>query len=388
MDLADTPRVAAIIVAAGSSSRLAGDVPKVYRRTGGKMVLEQALEPFLQHPNISSVLVVANPQHAHLYKELHEQGMWFCAGGKTRQESVYAGLDALADNPPDWVLVHDAARPLVSREVIDRVLAALATHAAAIPCTPVKDTIKQASPQGTVGATLPRGDLRAAQTPQGFHYAALLAAHMAAKGNEYTDDAAIMEAAGVPVAIVEGCEQNQKLTTLADWQRMQPASSMRVGNGFDVHRLIANAQRPLMICGVEVPSDLALEGHSDADVGLHALTDALLGALGEGDIGEHFPPSDDRWRNADSSLFVREAMRLARERGAAVSNADMTIIAESPKLSPFKAAMRARVAELLGVASSQVNVKATTTEGLGFTGRKEGIAAQASVLLMCKNECD
>ncbi len=376
------PSVAVILVAAGSSSRMGGDVPKVYRQLNGKMVIEHSLERFEKHPRISHILVVANPDHAKLYAPLKERGISFCAGGKTRQGSVYCGLDALADTPPDWVLVHDAARPNVSAAVIDRVLEALEDAPAAIPAIAVKDTIRDQS------QTLSREALRAVQTPQGFHYPELLAAHLATHGTEYTDDAAVMEAAGMPVTLVQGDEVNAKLTTPEDWARLAPAAETRIGQGYDVHALIEDDARPLVLCGVVVPSPLALKGHSDADVGLHALTDALLGAIGQGDIGEHFPPTDDRWKNADSSAFVAEALRLLRARGGRLMNADITIIAETPKLMAHKAAMRARVAELLEVTEDRINIKATTTEGLGFVGRKEGIAAQAVVSVLIGGEND
>lgn len=377
------PRIAVIVVAAGNSSRMGGDVPKPYLMLGGKPVLAHSLERFASHPAIDRLLLVANPEHSKHYDPLKESyDLWVVKGGETRQQSVFAGLDALADNPPDWVLVHDAARPNVSLALIDRVLEGLSSAPAVIPAIAVKDTIKL---QGEAGVqTLNREALRAVQTPQGFHYAELLAAHIAARGKEYTDDAAVCEAAGMPVLLVDGEEGNAKLTTPEDMHRIGGAGEHRIGSGYDVHALIENADRPLMICGVEVPSPLALDGHSDADVGLHALVDALLGAMGEGDIGEHFPPSEARWKNADSADFVAEAMRLVKARGGAVVNADITIIAETPKLMAHKTAMRARVAALLGVKESRVNVKATTTEGLGFIGRKEGIAAQAVVSIYCQ----
>jgi 2-C-methyl-D-erythritol 4-phosphate cytidylyltransferase/2-C-methyl-D-erythritol 2,4-cyclodiphosphate synthase len=375
------PSVAVIVVAAGSSSRMGGDVPKVYRALHGKMVIEHSLELFEKHPRISQILVVANPEHATFYAPLKERGVRFCGGGQTRQGSVYCGLDALADNPPDWVLVHDAARPNVSAVVIDRVLAALKNSPAVVPAIAVKDTISDQN------QTLARDTLRAVQTPQGFHYPELLAAHLAAHAKEYTDDAAVMEAVGLPVILVDGDEINAKLTTPEDWARIQSRHpEHRVGQGYDVHALIDDAARPLMICGVEVPSALALKGHSDADVGLHALTDALLGAIGQGDIGEHFPPSDDRWKDADSSAFIGEAMRLVRARAGRIVNADITIIAETPKLMAHKATMRAKVAALLGVSEERINIKATTTEGLGFVGRAEGIAAQAVVSIKIGGE--
>lgn len=405
-----TQTIAAIIVAAGSSSRMGGGVPKPYRALGGKAVIAHSYDALASHSAISQVLVVANPTHKALLEGALPQAEWV-AGGPSRQASVRLGLEALAnrtlaDNPPDAVLIHDAARPFLSAGLIDRLTDALQEYDAVVPVVPVTDTIRQSTPAGL--KTLPRAALLATQTPQAFVYAEILAAHQTASGREHTDDAALAEAAGMGVATVEGDAHNKKLTTPEDWAWAQAqlvslshsapgaeslwdsASSaeyarkdraMRIGQGFDVHRLMHDEARKLMLCGLEVPSELALEGHSDADVALHALTDALLGAIGQGDIGQHFPPSDERWKNADSAAFVAEAMRRVREAGYGVVNADITLVCERPKIGPHREAMRARVAALLGADEGQVNIKATTTEGLGFTGRGEGIAAQAVVML-------
>ncbi len=363
-------KIAVIIVAAGSSTRMGAGLPKPYRALRGKAVLRHSVDAFAETGN---VVVAINPSHLAMFEQAASGTPWV-AGGETRQESVRLALESLADNPPDVVLIHDAARPFVSAALIERVIEALEHHIAVIPAIEVVDTIRHVN-----GTTLDRANLRAAQTPQGFHYAEILAAHRAAVGKSLTDDAAVMQASDHAVFMVEGDAQNRKLTTPADWQTGE--NTMRIGQGYDVHRLIEDASRPLMICGVEIESPLALKGHSDADVGLHALVDAILGAIGAGDIGQHFPPSDAKWKNADSSSFVAHALRLMKQQGASISNADITIICERPKITPHRDAMRARVAALLEIEVSQVNIKATTTEGLGFTGRGEGIAAQAVVMV-------
>jgi 2-C-methyl-D-erythritol 4-phosphate cytidylyltransferase/2-C-methyl-D-erythritol 2,4-cyclodiphosphate synthase len=300
-------------------------------------------------------------------------------GGATRQESVRRGLESLRDRAPGIVLIHDAARPLVDSALIDRMLAALAASPGAIPVLPVADTVKRAS-NGIVQETLDRQTLWRAQTPQAFRYGDIMAAHNAAAGRELTDDAAVAEAAGLAVALVPGQEENFKVTTEADLirarQLLVPATDIRVGNGFDVHRFGPGDK--IMLCGIEVPHTQGLVGHSDADVGLHALTDAILGAIGAGDIGQHFSPSDPRWKGADSAQFLSHAASLVKARGGRILSGDITLICERPKVGPHREKMVARVAAILGLEPSRISVKATTTEGLGFTGRAEGIAAQAT----------
>ena len=299
-------------------------------------------------------------------------------GGAARQDSVRLGLESLSASPPDLVLIHDGVRPLVEPPVIDRVIAGLADHAAVLPALPVTDTLKRVE-AGLVQGTVERAGLYRAQTPQGFVYELILAAHRAAAGAELTDDTAVAEAAGIVVAIVEGAESNLKITDAADLARAERLIGAglrpRAGLGFDVHRLAPGDG--LMLMGVRLPGPLRLIGHSDADVGLHAVTDALLGTLGAGDIGSHFPPTDPRWAGADSALFLRRARELVVEAGGRIEHVDATLICEQPKISPHRAAMVARLAELLALTPGQVSIKATTTEGLGFTGRGEGIAAQA-----------
>jgi 2-C-methyl-D-erythritol 4-phosphate cytidylyltransferase / 2-C-methyl-D-erythritol 2,4-cyclodiphosphate synthase len=300
------------------------------------------------------------------------------AGGATRQESVRLGLESLADEPPELVLIHDAARPLLSAALVDRVLHALGAHAAVLPALPVTDTIKRGE-GGRAAGTVDRTGLYRAQTPQGFIYETMLAAHRRFAGAAMTDDAALAEAHGLPVALVAGDEDNLKITEPADLARAERLLRTWwracTGLGLDVHRLAPGDG--VVLLGVHVPCPLRLVGHSDADVGLHALTDALLGALGAGDIGSHFPPSEARWAGADSAIFLTHARDLVIAAGGLIDHVDVTLICERPKIGPHRAAMTARVAELLGLSPHRVSIKATTTEHLGFTGRGEGIAAQA-----------
>lgn len=349
------------------------------------------MDAYLRHPAIDSVLVVIHPDDRERYARAVGQPraklLAPCTGGETRQASVLEGLEALADRSPSRVLIHDAARPFVDAGTIDRVLAALDTHKAAIAAVPVADTLKRADASGVVTETIARAGLWRAQTPQGFHFAEILAAHRAAAaqaGNDFTDDAAVAEWHGLTVALVAGSEHNSKITTAADLQMAQRALAMagdvRTGIGFDVHRFAPGDA--VWLCGVRIAHTHRLEGHSDADVGLHALTDALLGAIGDGDIGQHFSPSDERWRGAASHLFLDDARRRVAALGGAISNVDVTLLCEAPKIAPHRDAMRARIAEILGIDASRVGVKATTTEGLGFTGRREGIAAMATATVI------
>jgi 2-C-methyl-D-erythritol 4-phosphate cytidylyltransferase/2-C-methyl-D-erythritol 2,4-cyclodiphosphate synthase len=384
---------AALIVAAGQGTRAGAATPKQYASIGGKTMLARTLGVFLEHPAVDLALVVIAEADRTRYEAAitggHPKLLAPALGGATRQRSVLNGLRALAPLAPARVLIHDAARPFVAPAIVDRVLAALERAPGAIAAVPLADTLKRADPAGRIAATLDRAGLWRAQTPQGFRYNAILDAHeaAAAAGLEgLTDDAAVAEWAGIAVELVEGGETNVKLTTAEDLARadqavgaastLPAAGEVRTGQGFDVHRFTAGDH--VWLCGIRLPHNQALEGHSDADVGLHALTDALLGAIGDGDIGQHFPNSDPRWRGAASRLFLADAARRVRARGGAISNVDITILCEAPKIAPHREAMRARVAEILEVDISRVAVKATTTEGLGFTGRREGIAALAT----------
>jgi 2-C-methyl-D-erythritol 4-phosphate cytidylyltransferase/2-C-methyl-D-erythritol 2,4-cyclodiphosphate synthase len=376
-------KVAAILVAAGSGSRFGGDVPKQFVLLAGKPVVRHAAERLLAHVQVLQPVGDAALLAAAL------AGLPYLPvvpGGRERQDSVRAGLEALAAHAPDVVLVHDAARPVVPAGVVEGVLAALAAFEGAIPAVPVTDTIKRAA-GGVIGATVSRENLFRAQTPQGFRFETLLALHRQATGAA-TDDAALLEAAGLAVALTPGAEQNIKITYAEDFSRVSACFEQplipRIGNGFDVHAMAAG--RPMILCGVTVPFEQGLAGHSDADVGIHALCDAIYGALAEGDIGRHFPPSEATWKDADSARFLVHAAGRIAARGGVLANADITLICERPKITPHAPAMRARLAELLGVGIDKISVKATTTERLGFTGRGEGIAAQASVLLLIPAE--
>ena len=375
----------ALVVAAGRGSRFGGGLAKQYAPLGGRLVLRYSLERFARHPRIDEVRAVIHPDDRALYDQA-ALGLKLAepvGGGATRQESVRRGLESLEEIAPEAVLIHDGARPFVSADVIDRVLDGLGAAVGAIAALPVTDTLKRGG-AGLIQATVERGSLWRAQTPQGFRYAEILAAHRAAAGAELTDDAAVAEQANLSVALVEGAPENIKVTTQDDLARAERwlaggQDETHVGQGFDVHRFAAGDH--VMLCGVRIPHENGLAGHSDADVGLHALTDAILGALGAGDIGSHFPPSEARWRDADSALFVRHARELVARRGGRIGHVDVTLICERPKIGPHREAMVARIAELLAIAPDQVSVKATTTEGLGFTGRGEGIAAQATATL-------
>jgi 2-C-methyl-D-erythritol 4-phosphate cytidylyltransferase / 2-C-methyl-D-erythritol 2,4-cyclodiphosphate synthase len=371
----------ALVVAAGSGQRFGSEVPKQYLPLAGRPVIRHALEIFAGHPGIDAVRVVLNPDHRPLYDEA-VTGLELLppvAGGASRQESVLNGLESLAALRPDHVLIHDAARPFVSAGIIDRTLATLATSPAALVAVPVTDTLKRATEQ-MVTATVDRRDLWRAQTPQGFRYAEILAAHRQSAGAALTDDAAVAEAAGLAVSLVMGADDNFKITTAEDLQRAERllgggAMEFRTGSGYDVHRFATGSS--VTLCGVRIAHSHGLECHSDADVGLHALTDALLGAIGAGDIGSHFPPSDPQWRGVDSARFLAHAAALVAARGGRVNHVDVTLVCERPKIAPHRAAMVSRIAEILGLAPDRVSVKATTTEGLGFTGRSEGIAGHA-----------
>ena len=383
--------IAAVIVAAGRGERAGASAegPKQYRRIAGTAVLARTLGIFLRHPAIARIVVVIHPDDDALFAAAvgdlpaHVSTVH---GGATRQQSTVLGLRALERAAPDLVLIHDGVRPFVDAAMIDRVIAGADPHHGAIPALPVADTLKRAAADGTIAGTVDRSVLHAAQTPQAFPFDKIHAAHEAAETagrSDFTDDAAIAEWAGMPVRLVAGSPDNTKITWAKDIalaeQRLAGSAGfpdVRTGNGYDVHSFEPGDH--VTLCGVAIPYDMRLSGHSDADVGLHALTDALLATCGAGDIGTHFPPSDPQWRGAASRIFVEHAAKIVRSRGGRIANADVTLICEAPRVGPHRAAMVAAMAEMLGISPDRVSVKATTNEGLGFIGRKEGIAAIAT----------
>ncbi len=390
----------ALIVAAGRGLRAGGGMPKQYRDVAGAPVLRHTVRAFLDHPAIDGVCVVIHEDDRALY-DAAVAGLDILPpahGGATRQQSVALGLESLVPLAPRAVLIQDGARPLTDADTISRVLETLGPHAGAIAAQPASDTIKRAAsdtdgPLALIAETVPRETLWRAQTPQGFLFAPILEAHRQAAGRELTDDAAVGEAAGLDVALVQGSDRNIKITSPDDFQlaerlmaeNTQPRGETvqswetRTGLGFDVHAF--EPGNAVILGGVEIPHEAKLKGHSDADVGLHALTDALFGAMVDGDIGQHFPPSDPQWKGAASDQFLIHAVERLRARGGRLVHLDLTLICERPKIGPHREAITGRIAEIVGVTPDRVSVKATTTEQLGFTGRREGIAAQAAVTI-------
>ncbi|WP_296479219.1 bifunctional 2-C-methyl-D-erythritol 4-phosphate cytidylyltransferase/2-C-methyl-D-erythritol 2,4-cyclodiphosphate synthase [Roseinatronobacter sp.] len=376
--------IAAIIVAAGRGTRAGGDVPKQWRILAGRAVLAHTLDAF-RRAGVERMILVIHPDDRSRAMPLAAPDVTLVNGGDTRVASVRAALEALLHDAPQHVLIHDGARPLVSASVINDVRDALRHADGAAPALPVVDALWRGA-DGHVAAAVPRAGLFRAQTPQGFDFSAILHAHRAHKG-EAADDVEIARAAGMEIVMTPGCEDNIKLTYQADFDRAERLITdrqerdmdIRLGNGYDVHRF--GPGDGCWLCGIKVPHDRALQGHSDADVGMHALTDAIYGALAEGDIGRHFPPSDPQWKGADSRIFLRHAAELMRERGFRLNNCDVTLICERPKIGPHALAMQAELAEIMGCDLHRVSVKATTSERLGFTGREEGIAAIATACL-------
>ena len=380
------PSVAAVVVAAGRGLRAGGNLPKQYRQLAGEPVIRSSLSLFAWHGQIGAVQTVIHPDDRSSY-DAAAKGLKLLApvmGGATRQASVRAGLEALNERAPDIVLVHDAARPFCSAELVSRAIAACGETGAAIPALEVTDTIKRVDADGRVAGTIDRASLRAVQTPQAFAFPALLDAHRRAakEGREdFTDDAALIEWAGLKVAVFAGDSGNVKLTTdddfaKADARRIASLADLRLGNGFDVHSFGDGDH--VWLGGLKIPHTRGLTGHSDADVALHAIVDAILGALADGDIGKHFPPNDPRWRGASSDQFLKFAVERVTKRGGRIANLDLTIVCEEPRIGPHRDAIRQRIAEIADMPVDRVAVKATTSEQLGFTGRKEGIVAMAT----------
>jgi 2-C-methyl-D-erythritol 4-phosphate cytidylyltransferase / 2-C-methyl-D-erythritol 2,4-cyclodiphosphate synthase len=385
-----TETVAAVVVAAGRGERAGASLPKQYRSIGGEPMIRATLRAFLAHPRIDFVQPVINPNDRDSYQDAIaglKDLLPPVAGGVTRQASVRAGLEALASHNPGLVLIHDAARPFVSAALIDRAIGAGRTSGAAVPGVAPADTVKAIDDNATVIETLDRGRLRSVQTPQAFTFSLILEAHRraaAARHESFTDDAALAEWAGQRVSVFEGEAANLKVTTVddlvrAEMPRLAALSDVRTGNGFDVHAFAEGDH--VMLAGIRIPHSRGVTGHSDADVALHALVDAILGALADGDIGAHFPPSDPQWKGAASDRFLAFACERVRKRGGVIAHLDVTIVCEAPRISPHRDAMRARIADIANVAIDRVAVKATTSEKLGFTGRGEGIFAMATATI-------
>ena len=380
------PSVAAVIVAAGRGLRAGGNLPKQYRELAGEPVIRSSLSLFAWHGQIGAVQAVIHPDDRGSY-DAAAKGLRLLppvSGGASRQASVRAGLEALSARAPDIVLIHDAARPFCSTELVSRAIVACGETGAAIPALEVTDTIKRVDAGGHVAGTIDRAQLRAVQTPQAFKFAALLEAHQrAAKEgrDDFTDDAALAEWAGIKVATFTGESGNVKITTDEDFakaesRRIANLADLRLGNGFDVHAFGDGDH--VWLGGVKIPHDRGLTGHSDADVALHALVDAILGALADGDIGKHFSPNDPRWRGASSDQFLKFAVERVNKRGGKVAHLDLTIVCEEPRIGPHRDTIRKRIAEIAEMSIERVAVKATTSEQLGFTGRREGIVAMAT----------
>lgn len=366
-------KVTAVVTAAGSGRRMGTPLPKQFLKIGGKTVLEKAVEPFEASEHVDEIIVVGSSEFLELCTGLCRQFSKFSravAGGKERQDSVRNALNLVEDG---YVLIHDGARPYVDMETIMRVLEAAAGTGAAVAAVPVKDTVRQTrGGDNTDSITLPRDRLYSVQTPQGFDVALIREAYAAAEAEGFlgTDDGGLAERAGHPVIIVEGSYRNIKITTQEDLPM-----ETRIGTGFDVHRLTEG--RKLILCGTEIPFEKGLLGHSDADVAVHALMDAMLGAAAMGDIGRHFPDTDDAYKGISSMILLQKVRELIEQEGFRLGNADITIMAQRPKLSPYIEKMRTNIAAVLGMDAGSINVKATTTEKLGFVGRQEGIAAEA-----------
>jgi 2-C-methyl-D-erythritol 4-phosphate cytidylyltransferase/2-C-methyl-D-erythritol 2,4-cyclodiphosphate synthase len=376
--MASRPHIVALIVAAGSGSRAGGDTPKQFRSVKGRPMLAHSYSALAQHADIHAVFVAVGEGQESLATEALDgmQVPILVKGGATRRESVHKGLEAIArQGGADFVLIHDAARPFLPESVIDSLIDALSGSPGAVPALPVVDSLSRG--RYILTETVDRSHLWRVQTPQAFHFDTIWDVHRSWSGEEPTDDARMLMAKGGDVRIVPGSERLTKFTFSDDFSGNDMAPSIRSGTGFDVHRLVEGEE--LWLCGIRIAHDKGLAGHSDADVAMHALTDAILGALALGDIGDHFPPSDPQWKGASSDRFLVHALTLAAQAGYSLANADVTIICEAPKIGPHRKSMRARLSEIMNAELSRISVKATTTELLGFTGRGEGIAAQAIV---------
>ena len=378
--MTDAPKTIAIVLAAGRGTRAGGTVPKQWRMLLGRPLIAWSIDAFMSHAEIDAVVVVHHPKDQDRIAQL-PAAVRALHGGANRDDSVRCALEALKDQAPDYVLIHDAARPCVTHSVISRCVETMRAQGAAAPAVAVQDTLWRGG--DTVTAQVDRSDLWRAQTPQCFSYPVIYAAHAAAT-DPATDDVQVVRAAGHPVAIVPGEADNLKVTVPGDFARaeriLRGRMKLRLGNGFDVHKFGPGTE--ITLCGVTLPHKAGLLGHSDADVGMHAVTDAIYGALARGDIGQHFPPSDPQWKGAPSDIFLKHAVQLAKDLGFHIENVDCTLICEFPKIGPHAQAMQARMAQIMGLECDQVSIKATTSETLGFTGREEGIAAIATAALV------
>jgi 2-C-methyl-D-erythritol 4-phosphate cytidylyltransferase/2-C-methyl-D-erythritol 2,4-cyclodiphosphate synthase len=386
--------ISIVLVAAGRGARAGGlvDGPKQYRKIGGQAVIARTIQTFLDHEHINQIMIVTHPDDDDLIADaisaFNADRLLITHGGATRQHSVLNGLNAL--QPTDYVLIHDAVRPFVTRDVIDDTINELLSGSQAVlPALAVSDTLKRVDGQSIITQTVSRDHLYAAQTPQGFAYNAIYNAHIRAQNEgrtDFTDDCAIAEWANIPVKIIKGSSKNIKLTTIEDINMANHSlpnavfADVRTGNGYDVHQLIDGGH--VTLCGVDIPHHKRLSGHSDADVALHALTDALLATCGAGDIGDHFPPTDPQWKGAASFIFLEKAAEIVREKGGIITNADVSLIAEQPKIGPHRDKMRASLANILNIDIERCSVKATTNEKIGFIGREEGIAAIATATVV------
>ena len=374
----------ALIVAAGRGHRFRSKIPKQYLKLNGKCLLTQSIEMFFYHPSIKSVRVIIHPEDRLLYDEATKDLDLLdpVLGGHERQDSVRLGLESFRDINPKYILIHDAVRPFVNENIINNILSSLKNKdLAVIPGISVKDTLKRVH-ENIITGTVDRTNLWQVQTPQGFNFKAIIAAHESSNGLSLTDDAAIAELAGIKVRVIDGCQSNFKITTTQDLFRAEQLlkidgdnNIMRVGIGTDVHSFKDGSA--IILCGIKIPFNKSLKGHSDADVAMHAVTDALLGSVGAGDIGDFFPPSDPQWKDCASEIFLIHAGNQILQRQGLITNIDLTIICENPKISGYKSQMQKNIARILNINIDKVNIKATTTEKLGFIGRGEGIAAQA-----------
>ncbi len=373
----------ALIVAGGSGLRMNSELPKQYMQIGGKTILERTYKAFANNDNIDKIQIVISENHQDVYEGFlnkltdKDKLLPVCFGGNNRQESVKFGLESLKKYNPERVLIHDSVRPFVSNELIDRIISGLENSKCAVPAIKITDTVKEVE-GNKIKRSLYRDDLITVQTPQGFDFEFIYKLHQGFKDKNFSDDTWLAELINEKIMIIEGEKGNYKITTSEDLERARNSmAETRVGSGFDVHQF--EEGEFITLCGIKIPFNKKLKGHSDADCAWHALTDALLGAIGEGDIGEHFPDTDAKWKNADSKIFLVKANELLKSRGGKISNIDMTIICEKPKMKDFKEEMKINTAKVLEIETDRINIKATTTEKLGFLGREEGLAVQVMI---------